>query len=116
MKRSYATINDELDKLIQPKYFKAKALIFSLIMGLLLISGPMAILINLLIFVDYRKLLYLGMALLLILFVYTTDRAYLKLISHGMVDDIDVIYITDTLIMGFIILGMLLIIYELGVI
>lgn len=116
MQKSYKEIEEALDILEYEKFLKPKALIFSIFLALLLVSGPFAIMVNLLIFVDYRKLIYAVMGFLLILFVYVCERTYLKIIAKGRVEGLETIYITDTFVMGFIILVFLLIIFELEVI
>lgn len=115
-KRSYKEISAEIEALNVKASTKAAYLVVAVLIGLLAISGGIAILINLLIFIDFRPLYISLIALLLILFCYLVDRIYLRLLTKGDIKDISVIYIQDTFIMAFCILAMLLIILELEVI
>ena len=113
--RTYKEISDELEALEVKFIDKAIYMIGSILIGFLVISGPLAIIINLFIFIDYKPLFITSIAGLLVLLVFLINKIYLKLLTKGKIDDISVIYIQDTFIMSFFILIMLFIILELGV-
>ena len=113
--RTYKEISNEIEALDVKFRNKAIYMTFSIVISFLAILAPLAIIINLFIFIDYKPLLLSMIAGLLILLVFLINKIYLKLLTKGKIFDISVVYIQDTFIMGFLILIILFIILELGV-
>ena len=112
----YKQINDEIDNLNLRIRDKLIAIVFSFIFGFLIISGPLAITINLFVFIDLIRLLVFIIGLLIILLFYITCRVYLKIITKNQIKGLNVIYVTDTFIFSIFVFGLFLLLILIGVI
>lgn len=89
---------------------------FSLFMALLIVIGPLTILLNLYIYVNFRKLMVIGVWLFLTLLFFLTDFFYLKGITKNKVNDLYYLYISNTCIASFTLLIMVFYIFMMGLI
>ena len=112
----YKEINQELEK--YNKSFKEKffAFLIALLLSLLLISAPALILINLAIFRNYVKLIIFVGALFLIFVYFMIQVIYYNAITQGEVKKVWIVALGDTIIPAIIILGIVLLIFFIGVI
>lgn len=115
MFKKYKEVSAQVRALQVPLSKRLLFIGFAVILSLLLVSGPICILINLMIFKDMQRLLAFGIATLLIALVFFIDYFYLKCVTENKVENLGVVYFTDTLIAAFVIYIFLLIIYFLGV-
>lgn len=90
-------------------------LLFSLIMSLLIISGPLVLLLNLLMYNDFKRIIYFGIACLIVLLVFLTETFYYKNVSDEKIHNIEVVILTDTFIAAIIVFVVVLVLYFLGV-
>lgn len=88
---------------------------FSFLVSVIVFSGPLCILINLMIFKDLQKLLAFGIATILVLFIALINYIYLKCVTDGRVKNIRVILLTDTFILAIVVYILLILIYFMGV-
>lgn len=115
MFKKYNAVSEKIKALQVPIQKKLLSISFAAVLSLLIVSGPICILINLMIFKDMQELLAFGIATMLIVFVLLINYFYLKCITDGKVEDLRIVYFTDTLISAFVIYGFLIVIYILGV-
>lgn len=115
-KETYSSKYDEIYALNITRGKKISVFILALLIGLLVISGPICLAINLMIYNDLRKLMATVIILSIILLVFLVDMIYLKGITEGQVKNLKIIYITDTLAFSVVILLLGLIIIKLGVV
>lgn len=115
MTSMYETISVEIENLNIPFKTKALTLLVSILMTLLIVSGPIALIINLMIYVNLRKLLVLGLWFFLSLFVFLCYYFYYTGITQKRVNRLYYIYITNTSIVSFILLAFIYILFNLGV-
>lgn len=92
-------IEEALDNAKLPFYKRFIVCLFSILLSLLIISGPLAILINLMLFTDYRFIISLTMAVLLGIFGGLCYNFYIKGVTKGTIKKIYPI----VLIFGFIV-------------
>lgn len=112
----YKEINDELDKLNNTIKDKAISLIFSIILSILIISAPVAVLINLMIYKNYLKLIVFGIAILLIFAFFMIFNIYYYALSKGKIKKVYIIALADTIIPAILILGIMALIFYIGVV
>lgn len=112
----YKEINDELDKLNNTIKDKAISLIFSIILSILIISAPVAVLINLMIYKNYLKLIVFGIAILLIFAFFMIFNIYYSALSKGKIKKVYIIALGDTIIPAILILGIMALIFYIGVV
>ena len=105
---NYKRILEEVSNLNVSKKEHLKALLFAFLMAILSVSGIVAIAINLFIFIDLDKLLRFVLASCGVLAFYVLMKVYYKGITKGKIKDINVIYLTDTLIFAIFVYGLYL--------
>ncbi len=115
MFKKYEEIAKEIKQLKVPMKSRLLYMGFAFLVSLIIFSGPLCILINLMIFKDMQKLLAFGIASILILFIAVANFIYLKCLTNGSIKNIRVIYLTDTLILSVVVYLVLILIYFLGV-
>ena len=112
----YKEINLKLDELNSTTKEKIICFIFSLILSLVLISAPIAILINLAIYRTYLKLIIFVGALLLIFAYIMIQSLYYSSLAKGKIKGVWLVAITDSIIPSIIILGIVLFLFFIGVV
>ena len=112
----YKEINDELEKLNNTIKEKAISLIFSIILSILIISAPLAVLINLMIYKNYLKLIVFGIAILLIFAFFMIFNIYYVALSKGKIKKVYIVALADTIIPAIFIFGIMAIIFYIGVV
>ena len=90
--------------------------IFSLLVPLFIISIPTILLVNLLIFRDYVKLIAVGFGFLLILLFFLIKYFYDLGITEGKIKKVYIISIVNTLFMSVIVIITLIFLFSFGVI
>lgn len=115
MFKKYNEISTEIKGLQVPVKKKLLSMGFAIVLSLCIVSGPICILVNLMIFKDMQRLLAFGIASMLIVFVLLINYFYLKCITDGRVENLKIIYFTDALISALVVYMFLLFIYFLGV-
>ena len=111
----YESISEEINNLNIPLKKKLLTLLFSLLLSLLIVSGPITIIINLFIYVNLRKLLVLGLWFFFSLLIFLSYYFYLNGITQKKVKKLYYLYITNTAIVSFILLAFIYISFNLGV-
>lgn len=112
----YKEINEELKKLNIKFREKVFAFIGAILFSLLILSAPLALLINFGIFINYVYLLVLIGALLVIFIFFFAQVIYYNAISQGEIKGTYIVALGDTIIPAILIFGILLIVFHLGVI
>lgn len=116
MLKRYKEVTQEIGDLNIPLKNRIISFCLSVLLALVIISGPFAVCINLMIFRDYQKLLAFAIATLLILFVFIIHYVYLKSITNKQVSHLKVVILSNMLFITLFIYMILIIIYFLGVI
>lgn len=112
---NYNSVTEAITNLNISKKKKALSLITAIIFALIIVSAPIAVCINLMIYNDYRKLLALLIATFIILLIFLIDVFYLKGITEGQVKHLECIYLSDTFFVAIVIYALLYVIFLLGV-
>ncbi len=116
MLKKYNQVVKEIREIPNSLSSKILYAIFSLVLSALIVSGPICILINLMIFRNFQKLLAFGIATFLILFVLILDFIYIKCATKGEVKNTKVVVLTDTFIIAIAVYLLLIFLYVMGVI
>gem|GEM_PF-2008309 len=116
MLKKYNDVINELRELNIPIKTKILYFIISLGVSLLIFSGILCILINLLIFRDFQKLIAFGIATVIVFIFFITDVIYFKALSQKRVSGIRIVILTDSLIFSIGVYIILIILYILGVV
>lgn len=95
---------------------KALYFIFSLLISAIIISGPLCICINLMIFRDFQKIIGFLIATIIIIFSALIDYFYIKCIVKDEVKNIRYVILTDTFALAIVVYFVLIIIYFMGLI
>ena len=111
----YEEISNEIESLNIPFKTKALTLLTSILIALLITSGPITLIINLMIYVNLRKLLVLGLWFFFSLLIFLIYYFYLIGITQKKINKLYYIYITNTSIVSFILLIFIYILFNLGV-
>ncbi|MGM9969509.1 MAG: hypothetical protein ACI35S_03830 [Anaeroplasma sp.] len=109
--KSYNEIVSQIDSLNISSKDKIKSFITAFLLSLLIISGPLAITINLLMYNNLLKLCVMSIASLFIILVFLCELFYLQGITNGKVDSLKTIIITDSFIVGFVVYTILLVLF-----
>jgi len=112
----YKEINEQLKLINKSSKEKIIAFIFALFLSFLIISAPAAILINLAIYRNFLKLIIFVGALFLSFAYFMIQNIYYVAISNGEIKGVWIVAFADSIIPTIIILGIILIIFEIGVI
>lgn len=88
----------------------------SILISLIIVSGPICLFLNLMIFHDAQKLLGFAVATCLIIFVTLVHYIYLKSITNGNITNLKVVYLTDIFIFSIVVYMVLIFLFLLGVI
>lgn len=113
--RTYKEISLDVDSYNTTKANFFGICVISVFISLLIISAPLVILINLLIFNEYRHLIYLGFGLLLTLLI-TFIELFINIgITEGKVKDVWVLSLTHAIFISLFINIILVILFSLGV-
>ena len=64
---------------------------------------------------DFKRIIYFGIACLIVLLVFLTETFYYKNVSDEKISNIEVVILTDTFIVSIIVFVVVLVIYFLGV-
>jgi len=116
MLKKYNDVINELRELNIPIKTKILYFIISLGVSLLIFSGILCILINLLIFRDFQKLIAFAIATVIVFIFFITDVIYFKALSQKRVSGIRIVILTDSLIFSIGVYIILIILYILGVV
>lgn len=116
MLKKYNEIQTLIKEINVPLKKKIAYLLFSILISLIIISGPLCICINLMIFRDFQKLISFLIATIIILFCLLIDYFYIKCIVKDNVKNIRYVILTDTFALAIFIYLFLIIIYFIGVI
>jgi len=116
MLRKYNDILNEIKALNIPTKTKVLYYLISIGVSLLIFSGALCVLINLMIFRDMQKLLAFGIATIICLICFTIDLIYYKAITQGNVKGIRVVILTNTFVFALAIYTILIILFILGVV
>ena len=117
MFESYNKVSKRIDSLKTSKKDMAISFIFSFLLSLLIVSGPICILINLLIiFEDAQKIICFFLATTGVIFFFLFEYFYYKIITKDKVAGMKIILFTDTFIFAIVIYIILVLIYMIGVI
>jgi len=114
--RKYNEVIQELEKYNRPFKEKFFAFLIALLLSLLIISAPALILINLVIFKNYLKLIIFIGALLLIFEIFLIQLIYYVAITKGEVKQLWIVALLETLLPAILVLGAILLIFFIGVI
>lgn len=113
MFRKYASVKKQTEEVDFKKI--SLNLLFSLFLSLLIISGPLVLLINLLMYNDFRRMIYFGIACLVVLLVFLTETFYYRNVNDKKIHNVEVVILTDTFIVAIIAFVVVLVLYFLGV-
>ena len=113
MFRKYASVKKQTEEVDLKKI--SLNLLFSLFLSLLIISGPLVLLINLLMYNDFRRMIYFGIACLVVLLVFLTETFYYRNVTDKKIHNVEVVILTDTFIVAIIAFVVVLVLYFLGV-
>lgn len=113
MFRKYASVKKQTEEVDFKKI--SLNLLFSLFLSLLIISGPLVLLINLLMYNDFRRMIYFGIACLVVLLVFLTETFYYRNVTDKKIHNVEVVILTDTFIVAIIAFVVVLVLYFLGV-
>ena len=112
----YKDVKAELKKLNIKFSEKIFALIGAFLFGLLIISAPLALLVNFGIFINYLHLLIFIGAILVLFIFFFIQLIYYNAISQGEIKGTYIVALGDTIIPAIILLALLLLFFHLGVI
>lgn len=116
MLKKYNEVLNEIKALNIPTKTKVLYYLISIGVSLLIFSGALCVLINLMIFRDMQKLLAFGIATIVCLICFTIDVIYYKAINQGRVSGIRVVILTNTFVFALAIYTILIILFILGVV
>ena len=112
----YKEINEELNKITKTIKEKIIALIFAIFLSLLLVSAPVAILINFAIYKNYLKLIIFIGALFFLFVYFMIQNIYYTAISNGEIKGTYIVALGDTVIPSILIFGLIALLFYIGVI
>ena len=88
--------------------------LFSILISLIIISGPLCLCINLMILRDFQKILGFAIATIIVLFSALVDYFYIKCIVKDTVKNIRYVVLTDTFALAIVVYLILIFIYFMG--
>ena len=112
----FKEVSKQRDSYNKTKKEKIFAFIIALILSLLVISAPVALLINFSIYHNYLKLIVLIAATFFIVVYFLIQYLYYKGITEGEVDGIWIVCLHDSIIPAIIVYGIVLLLFWIGVI
>ncbi len=112
----YNEIFDEYQKLNIKQKDQIITFVFSLIISVLIYLGPIALLINLLIYIHLKKLIVVLMAIIAIMFFYTINHLYFLGTAKGKIKGIYLLSIPQTILFSFVAFILVLILLLIGVV
>ena len=112
----FSEVSKKLDSYNRTKKEKIFAFIIALFLSLLVISAPLALLINFSIYKNYIKLIVFIAATFLIIVYFLIQYLYYKGITEGEVEGIWIVCLHDSIIPAIIVYGIALLLFWIGVI
>ncbi len=106
--RTYREIKNEFDTYKVDTKNGIGIILISIFLSLLIIVSPTVILINLLIYNEYRRLISFGFATLIVLFAHFIELFFDLGVSKGKIKDIYVLSFTHTIFRCILFYGILL--------
>lgn len=107
----YNQTRAELKALARQRGNTISTLIVSFLWALLIVVGPVVVLINCFVFIDYLMLIFVGVFACLMLLIYLTRIFYFQAISQGEIQGMNVFHLVDGMIILIITLVISIAIY-----
>lgn len=95
MLKKYKEVTNQIAALNIKKGDKAKALILSIILSLIIASGPIILVVNLFVFTDYIRLLAFILATIIFMIFYLSEFFYLNIICDKSIKGKSICYLID---------------------
>lgn len=110
----YKQISEQIENLDIAPSKKISCMLLSILMAFLIVIGPIAVCINLLLFSTFTYIIMFLLASLIILFAFLRRVFYYKGITEGKMKGIYTVILTDMFVFSFAIYTILLIIVMMG--